>query len=353
MAKIWLDILTPKQFWFFRKVGQLLRKNGHETIYTFRHYEQLTPFVEDIKEECYVVGEFGGASLRDKLVKSVERTAELLRVLDRFDCAVSSGSPEAARIAYGLALPHVLASDTPESPVNRLAAPVSRKILTPWIVGKTTWRKYCVKDSDIILYRALDPAAWIKEYQPDEKNLDELGLEKNQYVLIRSPEYKASYLRGTNWDLESYSEFLRKFVEKIRTQTVVLPRYHDETLFLKNKLGGSALVVEKPVKNHDLIYFATLFIGGGGTMTQEAALFGIPCFSIYPERPPLIIRYLIRRKLVLHVREFDRLLKAADKIIKQAVNGRDTIRRRAADLVSRMEDPAERVAKTVETITAG
>ncbi|MCS6785261.1 MAG: DUF354 domain-containing protein [Candidatus Caldarchaeum sp.] len=354
MAKIWLEILTPKQFWYFRKVGQLLKKRGHKIVYTLRRYEQLDPFTGELQgDEFYVVGEFGGADIREKLKKSVERTALLLQILDEFDCAVSSGSPEAARIAYGLSVPHVLASDTPESPVNRLAAPVSAKVATPWIIGKRPWTRYGVRDSDVVLYRGLDPVAWVKDYTPDKSFLKKLGLEEKSYVLVRSPEYKASYLRGTPWSLEDYAKFVETLTEKTGHRTVVLPRYVDEAQALKTKLKDRALVVENPVTNHHLLYFSTLLIGGGGTMTQEAALFGIPAVSIYPGKPPLVIRYLINQKLVKMLKEPEQVLDKINKIIEDASKNQERYRERAAKMVEKMEDPAEKVVAAVEAVTTG
>lgn len=354
MAKIWLDILTPKQFWYLRRVGEFLKSRGHTVIFTFRRYEQLTPFIQEVyEEEYYVVGEFGGADLREKLVKSVERTAELLKTISEFDCAVSGGSPEAARIAYGLAVPHVLASDTPESPVNNLVAPLSKKVATPWILGKSEWTKYGVKGRDIITYEALDPAAWLKDYKPDSRFLKKLELEDYNYVLIRSPEYKASYLKGVGWNLENYVELVKRVAKKVNLRTVVLPRYVDETSYLKKVLEGIALVVDKPVTNHDLLYHSKLFIGGGGTMTQEAALLGIPTLCFYPGKLPKVIMYLVGKKLVKPVKSINQLLMNVEKIVETSAADMQIYREKTARLLKSMENPAEKVAAAVEFAMAG
>ncbi|MEM4495560.1 MAG: DUF354 domain-containing protein [Candidatus Caldarchaeum sp.] len=350
MATVWLDILTPKQFWFFRKVGELFAARGHKVIATSRNYEQLRPFLENPGFEVFhVVGEFGGAGLRGKLVKSVERMRGLLDVLEDFDCAVSSGSPEAARIAYGLSQPHVLASDTPESPVNRLAAPVSKKIATPWIVGKHPWKTYGVRDGDINTYRALDPVAWIRDHKPSKQTLDELGLISMEYVLVRTPEYKSSYLIRSGYQLEVFAAVVKRVAEKLKPRTLVLlPRYVDETLYLKNRVGDMALVVEKPVTDLTLLSSSLLFIGGGGTMTQEAALLGVPCLSIYPATPPKVIRYLVAKGLVERVRDVEHLPAKLERMMRNIEKLREVSEKRAGKLLRGMEDPAQKVVSTVE-----
>lgn len=354
MATVWLDILTPKQFWYFRKVGELLKARGHRVIYTSRYYEQLQPFFNMMeRDEFFVVGEFGGADLRQKLVKSVERTAALLQKIDDFDCAVSSGSPEASRIAYGLAIPHVLASDTPESPVNKLAAPLSTKVVTPWILGSAAWRTYGVKNADVITYKALDPAAWLKDFKPDTGVLRQHDLRENDYILIRSPEYKAAYLRNSEWNIPKYAEFIVKFVEKTGQKAVVLPRYSDEVALLKKSIGVHAVVLERPVTDLSLLYYSKLFVGGGGTMTQEAALLGIPTISIYPGKPPKVIRYLIMQQLVQPVKSLESLTAAAKAILRRVSEKREKIRSKAEKILEKMENPAEKVAATVEALVTG
>ncbi|MEM2032752.1 MAG: DUF354 domain-containing protein [Candidatus Caldarchaeum sp.] len=350
MATVWLDILTPKQFWFFRKVAKLLTKRGYRVVATSRNYEQLSSFLVNPGFEVFhVVGEFGGAGLRGKLVKSVERMRGLLDVLEDFDCAVSSGSPEAARIAYGLSQPHVLASDTPESPVNRLAAPISKKIATPWIVGKHPWKAYGVRDGDIITYRALDPVAWIKDHKPNKQTLDELGLIPMEYVLVRTPEYKASYLIKSGYQLEVFASVVKRTAEMIKPRRLVLlPRYVDEILYLKNRVGDVALVVEKPVTDLTLLSSCLIFVGGGGTMTQEAALLGVPCLSIYPSTPPKVISYLVSKGLVERVKKVEQLPSKLERMLKNIDKLRDVSEKRAGKLLRRMEDPAEKVVATVE-----
>ncbi|MEM2973808.1 MAG: DUF354 domain-containing protein [Candidatus Caldarchaeum sp.] len=355
MTVVWLDVLTPKQFWFFKHLGVKLAGRGFRILATARAYEQVLPLLPKFgSADVVVVGEFGGKNMRDKLVRSAERTLKLMEVVDDFDCAVSSGSPECSRIAFGLAKPHILVSDTPHSPVNRIAAPLSSHVLSPWVIGKTPWVRHGVPTSRITLYRALDPVAWLKEFRPDDTRLRVFGLNRHGYVLVRSPEYQASYLNQVGWRLDNYVDFLEglaKVLDGLRL--VVLPRYPEEVEYLGRKVGGLAFVVEKPVDDLSLLFFSRLFIGGGGTMTQEAALLGVPTISFYPGSMPAVINYLIKQGLVRHVRELHRVAGVAASILHNIDEVSAECLKKASRLLDRMENPADKTADLIGRVISG
>jgi len=319
---------------------------------TARRYEQLTPLVEQSRrDDILIVGEFGGASLEGKLRASVERARELLpHILEAGpDAAMSSGSPEASRIAYGLGIPHVLASDTPESPVNKLAAPVSRAVFTPWVVGRMAWAVHGVRPSDIVPYRGLDPMAWLTEFTPDRSVLAEHSLTEGSYVLVREAEFKAAYVRGYSQD--SFVSFANRLPDLCQGfDVVVLPRYGDETEALRLKLDRRIRVVERPVLGPSLTYFCSLFIGGGGTMTQESALLGVPTLSIYPQTLPRVISYLVDRGMVQHLSSPEKGLALISGVMRRIDSLRKASTDKARRLRGRMENPAAFVAERVEQL---
>ncbi|MCS6769835.1 MAG: DUF354 domain-containing protein [Candidatus Caldarchaeum sp.] len=355
MAVVWLDILTPKQFWFFRQLAERLSSRGLGLVATSRAYEQVEPLLPGFRfARVAVIGGYGGGGLRDKLLRSVERTAKLLEFVAEFDCAVSSGSPEASRIAYGLAKPHILVSDTPHSPVNKLSAPLSSHVLTPWVIGKKPWLSYGVPPERIVLYKALDPVAWLKAFKPDRSKLDAFGLEVDGYVLVRSPEYQAAYLNRVGWRLDDYAQVLQLLQNVLNgLRLVVMPRYSEEIAFLKKALGMSAVVVERPVNDLSILFFSRLFIGGGGTMTQEAALLGVPTISFYPHSLPTVLKFLEKKGLVKHVRDMHDAVNKAGTVLRRIEDVKQACKRKASLLLNQMEDPTLKTAETVEKVISG
>ncbi|RLG03527.1 MAG: hypothetical protein DRN54_02715 [Thaumarchaeota archaeon] len=350
--RIWLDILSPKQLLLFTSIAGKLREAGHSILLTSRRYVQLDGLIDSAFRDWGIVrvGEWGGGSLEGKLRASIERMRLLLDHVTSYspDVCLSSGSPEAARIAYGLRIPHLLISDTPHSPVNKLTAPLSEKILTPWVIPLREWAEAGADRRRINRYKALDPCFWLKDFTPDERVLSELELEKKGYVLFRMPETRAAYLDARD---EDFIGFLEKLKEEVAgLQIVVLSRYREQAELLKRSFGNAVKVVEKLIPGASLIAYSALFIGGGGTMTQEAALLGVPAISIYPRSPPTVLRFLERRRLVLRCSGVGELAELSRRILGDLERANASWKSKAERLWRILEDPLPIVLKEVESL---
>ncbi len=350
--KIWFDILTPKQFWFFTSIEKKLREyNDVDVLLTSRRYEQLVPILEEVgRKDIIVVGEFGGGSLLGKLKASASRTVELIEIIenDTPDVCVSSGSLDMTRISFGLGIPHILLSDTPESPVNRYCVPLSNYVFTPWIIPKDEWVKYGIDGRKVLKYRALDPVAWLDGFRPSKRILNELSLEEFNYILLRMPETQASYFIGV--DAEYVTRLVKELAYNLRDiKLVVLVRYGEQLVKLKS-LSNNAIILERPVSDHSILYYTSLFIGGGGTMTQEAVLMGVPTISIYPGRLPAVHRYLISVGALKHSKSWQDALKEILSILKRADEARDVQTKLANKLRRKMVNPAKVVAEWLRNV---
>ena len=349
MMMLWFDILTPKQLFYFISIAKILKKRGYSIFLTSRRYEQLDSLIKEAFRdwEIKIIGRFGGYSLREKLKASIERLNLLIDEvpIEEIDLVVSSGSVEASRIAYGLQKPHILASDSPHSPVNFLTAPLSRLILTPWIIETSEWARYGVRPIKIKKYRVLDPYFWLKDFHPDSTIIKNLNIEGG-YILVRLPESAASYLMLND---TQYIKVLAKLIDVVRRydmKVLVLARYKEQTQIAEQLLmNKDTLVISKPLIASHLIYYSKIFIGGGGTMTQEAALLGKPCISIYPGKQPTILKFLSRIGLVKHYKSLDSSLKTLQNILKNIDNVSQTCKEKSRKLWKIMKNPEEDIVK--------
>lgn len=349
---LWFDILTPKQLFYFTSLVNVFRRKGYKIILTARRYEQLDGLIgEFFKDwEIRIIGRFGGYGLRDKLEASVERLKLLLDEvpIGEVDLISSSGSVEASRIAYGIKKPHILASDSPHSPVNPLTAPISRRVITPWVIDVSEWTKYGLKVSQIKKYKVLDPYFWLKDFHPDSSTLKNLNIE-DEYALIRLPESAASYLMIND---AQYVRMLARFIEVIKNyglKTVIMSRYREQTEAVEKLLSdNNVILVNKPVIGSHLIHYSRVFIGGGGTMTQEAALLGKPCISIYPSKQPTILRFLSKKGLVKHYTSLEESLRALQQILRKIDYFTEVFGENSRKLWKMMRDPEEELIECFE-----
>lgn len=347
---IWVDVLTPKQFWFFTSLEEVLRRRGYDVLLTARRYEQLTPLLEySGRDEIPVVGYYGGDSLAGKLEASLRRCLDLLRIVEENNPSLvfSSGSPEAARIAYGLKIPHILVSDTPESPVNRLAAPLSSFIFTPWVVGRRAWVSNGAEGRVVKFYKGLDPLAWLeKSLRTGDDVYARYGLREGGYVLVRSPEFKAAYL-GSDY-VEKYLRMLKLLKRGLDGyDLVVLPRYADEVERIRRDVEG-VMVIDKPMYGSGVLAGAAVFVGGGGTMTQEAALLGVPTLSTYPKSLPTVLEYLAKQKLVTKAKTVEGVVKLVSGYLGNLNEVRRRQRIRAERIKRRLRNPVEVIVEMLE-----
>ena len=110
--KIWFDVLTPKQLVFFEPMIKRMGEN-HTVLCTSRDYNQVTQLAKIRNLKLVTVGKHGGLKRHSKLDASLHR-AKLLSVrIKEFspDITISSCSPEAARVSYGLNIDHICFSD--------------------------------------------------------------------------------------------------------------------------------------------------------------------------------------------------------------------------------------------------
>lgn len=337
MTLVWIDVLTPKQALFFWPLSELLGRRGLETLITARRYEQLDWILSLLHLKAEVLGRFGGESLLDKLVSSTERQRMLLKNVAkrRPSLAISSGSVEMSRICFGLQIPHILASDSPHSPVNRICVPLSAEIITPYVISYREWIKWGAQRSTVARYRGLDPIAWIKRYERLKSAAPQPPA--GEYALVRVPEYKASYILG-----KGLAETVKavKRVANLFGRVIVLCRYKGEAEALRRKLPKNATLISRPVLALPYIERAALVMSGGGTMAQEAALLGKPTILFYPGETPAVHRFLASKGLlwIVDPNSYDRLERLCDYLTSSRVRKR--IREKSEKMRRGMEDPA-------------
>lgn len=338
--RIWFDILTPKQVMFFRRAVALLQEKGHEVLCTSRDYREPVELARIKGLDLKIVGRHGGSERYGKLVASAQRIQALAEVVNGFspDAAVTFSSPEGARVAFGLGIRHIGFNDSPHATaVARLTVPLMSKLLCPWVIPVSAWTGFGISAKNIVRYRALDPAAWLKSEKPRTAGA-------GKRVLVRLEESKASYLADGRFSSASLVDAVVDELSQTADVTV-LCRYSDQIEEAKQKYGGRARVMEGVFDGVSLLKAADLFIGAGGTMSAEAALLGVPAISIAPVRYH-VEDYLVRTGLIARTRDQKVLLKLAKKMLSDT-KFRSAHARKAARTLASMEDPVKKMMAAV------
>ncbi len=352
---VWLDFLTPKQLLFMGELGRRLEARGHNVFRTTRHYREVDTLVKIKNIEALTVGRFGGATLEGKLAASAERIEHLAHIIARLkpDISVAFASPDAARTAFGLGIPHFTVNDSPHSvAVAHLTIPLASKLFSPAMISKSTWIQLGAKNEQIIQYNAIDPVAWLKRFTPNPDVLPELGLDTSKPIVVfRVEEAFASYLLGSSRVEEPVIvSIINSLLEgyKKPVQIVALPRYSEQVSIIKAALGDRVIVPDKAVDGPSLLYHTAAFVGAGGTMTAESALLGTPTISCYPQEPTLIEKYLMGKKLVDRITDSEAAADRIIEILEDYENSHRLQQEKARIIMSEMEDPLEVIMDEIE-----
>jgi predicted glycosyltransferase len=325
---------------FFRRAVNLLHNSGHEVLCTSRKYREAVELARIKKLDLTFVGSHGGADRYNKLREGARRTYELAEVVKQFgaDVAVTFSSPEGSRVAFGLGIRNIGFNDSPHAEaVAKLTIPLTSKLYCPWVIPHSAWSGYGIAKKNIIHYRALDPAAWLKHHNDDD--IQEVKQEKKM-ILLRLEESKASYIADRKI---STTRMIDSFVDKLwqSANIVVLCRYEDQIAEVESRYGNKVQVQRDVVDGTTLIKSIQLFVGAGGTMTAEAALLGKPTISIAPIQF-YVDRYLVRSGLVKRAINSRSLVKLGTNMISDE-RYTQMQKKRAARILGRMEDPTERM----------
>ena len=353
--KIWFDILTPKQLLFFEPIIQRLKKN-HTVLCTSRKYNQVTDLAKIRKQKLVIIGKYGGVKKHDKLDASLSRSKLLVRKISKFlpDITLSSCSPEAARVSYGLGIPHICFSDSPHATaVMKLSLPYANKLLIPWIIPKSDFENMGIEPKNIIQYKTIDAAQITKQKVFLTCGTD-INSRKWKTILIRTPEDEAAYSSKQSDVVDIIKKIEKDF---LGCHITVLTRYKKQADLLKKKFSKSVQskfqIVSKVVDGKKMLLDSDVFVGSGGTMTAESALLGIPTIS-YNATPNRIEDYLVSKKIVTRCMTPN---KVAERIthVFQLTSYRDrgherTRRLRIKKFVNSLEDPYPILLKTMKSV---
>ena len=328
---------------FFRRAVNLLKNSGHDVLCTSRKYREAVELARIKKLDLTFVGSHGGADRYDKLREGARRTYELAEAIKQFepDVAITFSSPEGSRVAFGLGTTHISFNDSPHAEaVAKLTIPLTNKLYCPWVIPRSAWLGYGIVKKNIVPYRALDPAAWLKHPDNDNYEVPEVNQDKKKMILIRLEESKASYIADKK---VSATKMIDSFVDKLwqSANIVVLCRYEDQIAEVESRYGDKVQVLRDVVDGIALIKSTNLFVGAGGTMTAEAALLGKPTISIAPVHY-YVEGYLVKSGLTKRATNPSSLARLGMKMITDE-RYIQTQKKMAARILRRMEDPTERM----------
>jgi predicted glycosyltransferase len=300
-VRIWVDLAHPPHPLLFGPVARRLEEIGHEVLVTSRDSQGTLQLARERFPDAQAVG---GVTPRSRVAKAgaiAKRAAALRRWARRTrpHLALSHNSYAQIVAARSLDIHVVTAMDFEFQRANHLAFRLADSILLPDALPLGAVRRQGATEAKVRAYPGLKEEIYLGDFDPRHDVLEELGVARadgGAVVIARTPPSRASYHQRPN---PFFFVVLRAIASQPAVRTVVLLR-HPEQRPLVEEAGKDIVIPDGPVDSRALMYASDLVIGGGGTMTREAAVMGVPTYSVYAERPPAVdqdleVRGLLRR----------------------------------------------------------
>jgi predicted glycosyltransferase len=294
--RIWIDLSNSPHPLLFAPIVRRLRGDGHEVVLTARDNAQTLQLALERWPEATVIG---GQTPKDRAAKLraiARRVADLRRwaAAARPDVALSHNSYAQIVAARSLRIPAVTAMDFEHQPANHLAFRLARTILLPEVLPLAALRGQGATEAKAVLYPGLKEELYLGDFEPDPAVVARLGLPGGNgdraaggvtIVVARTPPSRALYHGFGN---PLFEQALRTLDDQDNVVCVALTRHPEQVAAIESLRLRHCLVPRAAIDSRSLMYAADAMIGAGGTMTREAALMGIPTWTLFAGATPAV-----------------------------------------------------------------
>ena len=319
--KILIDIGHPSHVHYFKNFIRTMQKRGHKFLVTARDKEVTFDLLRKYGIR-FVNRGAGGKRLVSKLLYLMKADIILYRQSLRFkpDFFLSFGSPYAAHASMASGKTHIAFDDTEHAKYEHmLYYPFTDHIFTPSCYLKKVGNKQ-IKFNGFMELAYLQP----KVFKPNPLILEELGVKKyEKYVILRFVSWQASHDIGQNGlSLEMKKRAVKEFSKYAK---IFISAENDVPTELKQYK-----IKITPEKMHDVLYYATMYFGEGGTMSTECAILGTPNILINPLAKKVGVHRELRDKygLKYYFDNFDDAVKKATILLSNSGTNLSWIKKR-------------------------
>jgi predicted glycosyltransferase len=287
--RIWIDLDNSPHAHFFPPIIRRLEEAGYTVELTARRFGQVEEIARSHGLNFVVIGQH-----RTPRFFLTRATATIIRALRlawygrriRPAMAVNHGSRAQVIAAWMLGVPVMTIYDY-EFVYSELFSRMATKLLLPETIPALTLERQHVNMKKVIRYPGYKENVYLSGWHTSPGVMDELKLDPGRLIItVRPPATWAHYQ-------DPFSEVLfRALVERLRDdqdmQVIVLPRTHEQGEELRRFYGMRSApfqVSDKAVDALSLMANSDAVLSGGGTMAREAAIIGIPAYSLFAGKP--------------------------------------------------------------------
>jgi len=268
--RIIFDVGHPAQVHNFKFVYWDLNNKGWDGLFTAKDKEVTITLLENYNLPYVILGK-SGSNLFNKVIILFFDVVKYLRILNRYkpDIVVCRFSPHATFCSFLMGIPAIGLADTEHTKLlDHFTVPLTRAKITAKSYERSLGKNHIRFDANIELFY-LHP----NRYNFPDKKYSALDLSEGQeYVLLRFVAWHAHHDIG---------ERGLSVIEKINLLELLKKKYKifiSAEGALPRELESYRIKIP-PEGMHDVIAYASLYIGEGASMASEAACLGVT--SVY------------------------------------------------------------------------
>jgi uncharacterized protein len=313
-VKIWIDCSNSPHPLLFAPVARRLEEQGHEVMVTARNNAQTVELTLEQWPEAEVIGAASPRQKGAKVATLCQRVADLRRWAAGSgpDVALSHNSYAQIAAARSLGVPAVTAMDFEHQPANHLAFRLATTVLVPEVLPRPVIERQGAVGAKVVTYPGLKEALYIGDFEPDGAIVRKLGLDPRPRILAvaRTAPTRAVYHSSAN---PLFEGALQTVCAQEGVVCVVLTRHEEQRAAIERLRLANCVAPGVAIDSRSLVYAADVMIGAGGTMTREAALMGIPTWTLFAGKTPAVDLWLERRSMIRRLIRADQLVGLAPR----------------------------------------
>lgn len=321
--KIWIDLDNTPHVPFFSPIIRALETRGIAVVCTARNAFQVFDLAQAKALPVTRIGRHYGQRMAAKAFGLLYRALQLLPFARREKpgLAVSHGSRSQVLASNLLRIPTAELTDYEHYRMPFITRP--QWLIVPEVIAACVAHLGCRR---ILQYPGIKEDVYAGALRPDPTILRDLQLsERDVVVTVRPPATEAHYHCA-----ESELLFERAMARLCATpgvKTVLLPRNRRQQDWMTNRWpqwfgSGQVVIPSHAVDGINLLWHSDLAVSGGGTMNREAAVLGVPVYSIFRGRLGALDRSLARQgrlTLIESPEQVDRLIRLEKRERNSAV----------------------------------
>lgn len=306
--KILVDINHPAHVHYFKNFIKIMKGKGHIFLVTSRNKE-YEHFLLQHNNISYIDRGFSKKGLWGKIFYYSKAEYCLYKFTKKFkpNLIISFGTPFPSHTAKYFKIPHISFNDTEHAKLHHLFTdPFSEVVLTPNCYFDDLGEKH-------IRFKGYMELCYLHQnyFIPNNDIFDLLGLKNGEkYIILRFVSWQAVHDLGqtglTNETKIKLVDELSKYGKIFISSEAALP----------NQLEKYKLKLP-PDKIHNVLSFASLFVGESATMASECAMLGTPAIYVNSLNAGTIEKLEKKYKLIFGFRNSNGVLEKAIELINQ------------------------------------